>query len=89
MKIELDFDSKIITLKSEVNIKELHDKLKTILPDWKEWKIEAVKTEISYWPGTTTIYPIINSPIQFPLPNQPVYNPDWQVTCKVGQYSIN
>ena len=88
MKVDLDFDQKIITLKSEVNIKEFHDKMKEILKDWKEWKVEAVKTEITYL-QTPTIYPIINTPITYPLPNQPTYSPPYEVTCNIGQHSIN
>jgi len=54
MKIQLDFDRKIIKLESSSNLGELFDKIEKILPDWKEWKLET-NTVINW--NTYPIYP--------------------------------
>ena len=41
MKIQLDFTRKEIVLESNVNLKEFFDNIKTLLPDWKNWKLSA------------------------------------------------
>ena len=78
MRLDLDFDRKVVTIKSEVNLKEFNDKIKEILSDWKEWKVEAVKNELTYWPVTYPSYPIIN-------PYTPTYTEPYPVTV----HSIN
>ena len=41
MKIQLDFDNKNITLEKNINLKEFYDKIKQVLPDWKEWSLNT------------------------------------------------
>ena len=41
MKIQLDFSAKTIKVEAQVNFCELHKKLKSILPDLKEWTIDC------------------------------------------------
>lgn len=46
MKLQLDYDNKIISLDSNANLRELVDRLQQILPDWEDWKIN---TSINNW----------------------------------------
>ena len=48
MKIQLDFTNKIIKVEENVNFFELTKKLKSILPDWKEWILSSAYQSI-YW----------------------------------------
>lgn len=41
MKLQLDFDNKIVTLENNVNIKELVDKLTVVLKDYEKWTINT------------------------------------------------
>lgn len=52
MKIQLDFTDKIIKVENTVSLDEFFKKIKVLLPDWKEWKLET--------PQSITYY---NSPI--------------------------
>lgn len=62
MKIQIDFDNKIIKVEGKVNFKELVDKVKMLLPDeWREFELET-NTIIYY------NYPTIYSPI-YPYPH--------------------
>ena len=63
MKIQLDFNCKEITLESNVNLKLFFDQIKTLLPDWKEWKLSTNNT--IYW----------SNPI--PWTWQEPFNPFW------------
>ncbi len=65
MKIQLDYDSKTITVESKVQIKELFTKLKQALPDWKNWSLDT-NTEI-IWKDT----------IRQPVPS-PIIIPWWE-----------
>lgn len=71
MKIQLDYEHKIITLDQDTNLGEFMDKVQTILPDWKEWKLET-HTTISRWQNPVIIekieYPTYPSPNTDPLP---------------------
>lgn len=55
MKIQLDYELKVITLQSDVNLKEFVDKIQKLLPDWKEWNIqlEGGITYVPYYQGNT------------------------------------
>ncbi|NQU87645.1 MAG: hypothetical protein HQ541_17985 [Mariniphaga sp.] len=50
MRIQLDYDTKTITLVNDVSLKEFFDKIKNLLPDWKEWNV-ASQTTIPYYPN--------------------------------------
>ena len=39
MKIQLDYDNKVITLEDNVSLGELFKVVKDILPEWREWKL--------------------------------------------------
>lgn len=65
MRIHLDFDNKLITLESDVNLKEFNKKIKLVLKDWEEWSLNT-KTNI-FWNYPPT-------PIYFDNPNYPVFN---------------
>ena len=54
MKIQLDFDAKLITVENNVNLGEFVKKIKRVLPDWKEWDITS-NTVINNW-GYYPIY---------------------------------
>jgi hypothetical protein len=54
MKIQLDYDTKTITLVDDVKLKEFFNKIKTLLPDWKDWNLNA-QTVINW-----------NNPIRIP-----------------------
>ena len=82
MKIQLDYDTKTITLEDNVNLGEFFDKIKNILPDFKEWKLET-KTVINW-----------NNPITIPynpyVPNPYPYNPYpwWHYGTDVGTGTV-
>ncbi len=67
MKIQLDYDAKIITLEDNVNLSDFFDKIKKILPDFKEWKLNTQTTinwtnpitipHIPYYPRPYNPYP--------------------------------
>lgn len=63
MKLQLNFDKKILVVENDTNLGDLMKKLKVILPDWKEWTLET-KTIINY-----------SSPIVIKEYKRPIY--DW------------
>jgi len=69
MKIQLDYDNKIITLEDNVNLGEFFDKIKDILPEWKKWKLNS--QPIAHWQNPIFIdrYPV---PI-YPSPRRTPY----------------
>lgn len=84
MKIELDFDNKIITVVSEVNMKDLYDNMKELIDkmeehnlDPKEWKLQHNSIT---WSPTPEIYPV-TVPYN---PGQPFYNDEIFVTCNTN-----
>jgi len=66
MKIQLNYDTKVVTVEKRVNIKELFDTLKRILPDWKEWEL-STNTEI-IWRNPI---PIVIEPNPYIYPQPP------------------
>ena len=57
MKIQLDYDTKTITLEDNVNVGEFFGKIEKILPDFKKWTLET-KTVINWTnPVTIPYYP--------------------------------
>lgn len=77
MKITIDNINKTLEIDQDVKIEELIAFVKSILPNWEEYKIVA--TKYIYNGGTSpTIYP------WYPdvTPVNP-YNPPWTITCKV------
>ncbi|MBS3775803.1 MAG: hypothetical protein KGY70_11490 [Bacteroidales bacterium] len=61
MKIQLDYDNKMLTVENNVNLGELMEKIKQVLPDWKKWTLET-KTEV-----------IWNNPVVVREPYNPYY----------------
>jgi len=57
MKIQLDYDTKTITLVNDVSLKEFFNKIKTLLPDWKEWNLNSQTTIEWTNPITIPYYP--------------------------------
>ncbi len=53
MKIQLDYDNKTVSIEDNVDLGDFVDKIRKILPDWREWKLET-KTEI-IWSQPTVI----------------------------------
>ena len=45
MKIQLDYDKKVITLEKNANLGVFVSRIKYILPDWEEWELDT-KTDI-------------------------------------------
>lgn len=41
MKLQIDFELKTIKLESDINFGEFVEKIQTMLPDWKEFKIST------------------------------------------------
>ncbi len=68
MKIQLDYDAKIITLEDNVNLGDFFEKIKKILPDFKKWKLET-KTVIN-WNNPITIPYIPSAPYPY-TPHNP------------------
>lgn len=50
MRIEIDFDNKVISLKDKTNLGELVKKFKELNFNWKEFKIDTTKCEYCYYP---------------------------------------
>jgi len=73
MKVELDFDNKIIKLETDVKLLEFVKKITEILPDWQSWTLET-NTTIE-WVGPT--YPNIRPPYVPPYIGTPI----WYGTC--------
>lgn len=48
MKIQLDFTNKTITIIEMVNFYDLTKKIKSIVPDWKDWRLMNNGSTI-YW----------------------------------------
>jgi len=77
MKIQLDYDNKTITLEDNVNLGEFVDKVKKILPDFKEWKL-----------NTQTVIDWVN-PITVPyIPYVPYRAYPWWEWAGTGTYKI-
>lgn len=53
MKLQIDFDKKIIKVEDNVNLGELVEKLQAMLPEWKTWKLETNVT--INWSNPVTI----------------------------------
>ncbi len=54
MKIQLDYDNKVITVERQVNLEKFIFTIKRLLPDWKKWELDA-NTIISWY----NPYPVI------------------------------
>lgn len=76
MKIQLDFNQKIITIESNVNLYEFTKRIKQILPDWKDWSLNN-SSSIIYW----------NNPIvwDYHTPYIPSYPPTY---CTSGNLTV-
>ena len=78
MVIEIDFEKKIITLRDNVKLGELVEKLKGLeLGDWNGWEVKACEKTIELIPTTPSqpwIYPYIYPPYP-PYPLDPIYHP--------------
>lgn len=88
MKVQLDFNTKEITLESNVNLKEFVSNIKTLLPDWKEWKLSTNNTV--YW--TNPIPWTWNNPFCTDYPNYGTVQCSGQAThttCGAGEITID
>ena len=83
MKIQLDYDTKTITLEDNVNLKEFLNKLKWlkdkgVLPDFKEWKVEVQNTY--YWNYPVTYQPTYPYyPFDTGTPHYNPNEPNWYI----------
>lgn len=48
MKLQLNFDEKVINLETEIELGKLFDTIQHLLPDWKEWKIQSIYVHSTY-----------------------------------------
>lgn len=67
MKIQIDFDNKVIRLENSVNLGEFIDKIKLMLSDWNSFQLETNVT-INNWSN-----PIIID--RYPTTPYPWYSP--------------
>lgn len=44
MKIELDYDNKVIKLENKTELKNFVETIQNILPDWEEWTLDTNTT---------------------------------------------
>ena len=62
MKIQLDFDNKVVKVEDNVNLHEFIKTVKKLLSEWKEWdiatnsKIEWVPYYLPYWNNEPYVY---------------------------------
>ena len=92
MKIKLDTDNKVITIESPVNLKELYETLKKILPD-DEWKEYDLKTNTTIeFPTQPIIIEKERWPSPYPtVPGQPwwYYAPYTSDDSTAGSHNTN
>ncbi len=55
MKIELDYDNKVIKLENKTELKMFIETIQKILPDWKSWTLDTNTT--IHWTNPITINP--------------------------------
>lgn len=62
MKIELDYDNKLIKLENKTELKVFIETIQKILPDWEKWTLDT--NTIINWsnPITITTIPYIHVP---------------------------
>jgi len=60
MKIQLDYDSKKITVEQATNLGEFFIKVKVILPDWRDWELQT--NTIVSWSSPIVIKEYPNRP---------------------------
>lgn len=62
MKIQLDFDTKVVKVEDDVNLHKFVKAVKKLLPNWKEWniatnsKIEWIPYYLPYWYNEPYVY---------------------------------
>lgn len=64
MKIQLNYDSKIVTVEKMVKLVKFIEAIQRILPDWEEWEL-STHTEI-IWRNTTPIVIERDNWVSFP-----------------------
>jgi len=88
MRIQLDYDTKVLKLESNINLGDFVKKIKTILPDWKKWKLET-NTVIQNWANPIYIetysYPWWNQPFLGAPSNEFIGTPDFTLTTGYSQ----
>ncbi len=67
MKIELDYENKIISVQGTVNLSAVVAKLQLAVDDWKEWEIQC--NNLTY-----ISHPVYPAPLTYPT--YPTY-PTW------------
>ena len=68
MKIQIDTDKEVLRLESDVNLGEFMTKIKTLLPNWKNYKLE------------TNVEVVWSNPIYVERYNWPIYPYPWLVS---------
>lgn len=75
MKLQIDTELKTVKIEGQVNLKEFTERIKTILPDWEDYKLET-NTVIQNW----------NNPFVVPyVPFAPYTRPYYPWTYLSGQ----
>jgi hypothetical protein len=64
MKIELDYDNKIINLENRTELKKFIKTIQKILPDWQEWMLDTHTTINWTNPITIPYVPVEPYPIR-------------------------
>lgn len=64
MKIELDYDNKIINLENRTELKKFIKTIQKILPDWEEWTLDTHTTINWSNPITIPYVPVDPYPIR-------------------------
>lgn len=80
MKLQLDYDNLTISLENSVNLKEFYEKIKNVLPDWKDWTLNT-NNVIQGWSN-----PII---IERPYTPYPWWEYQPQITFGTGTGELN
>ena len=66
MKITINTEAKTISIAGDVNLLELFDVIKNLIPNWEEYSLDSTtKIErIPYWRDNTPISPWVTPPYQ-------------------------
>ena len=87
MKLQIDTTAKTIKIEESVNLGELIEKLKKILPNkqWKEYTIET--THIHNWTAPIVIENTI--PFPFTYPNKPYWEQPYTICSTNYTTTVN
>ncbi len=54
MKIQLDYDNKVVTIENDVNLGDFVDRIQELLPEWDKWNLNT-QTIINNWQNPIVI----------------------------------